>query len=688
MSGRGDQILSRFPAHFEAARPGKQLRGVTEALAGGLDLLADRLAATRRAHRVADAGELRDVMLIAGLHGITRAELAVLDARADMMRALLANLEKTADGPLPDRDKAAYALFDLWGVSGDARLSLFAPAIQPPATPDLGAAAHTMAAAITAMLGYRRSVAAARVRIVNLCRILRQGNGTVAAILMAAANALDFDIDAPRNAAVRAALVARGAAGTLNLAVTDGFFHSADLFRHSSFAVNRLPLVRTVPTLRPQKLVHMNQAIAVSELADQMLLRADQVIPGMNQAGIAPAQPTTQLDLATAEKVAALFNFEVERFARGVATMDATIAVADLSRQLGVPTAEIIGRLGPLGVANATRNSVLPPVTTAIVCRKYGFRLDQRLKPEFEILGIEENPLRRETYPSPDPITGPRKEESFNGHTFDVIRRGFGRELLRVEITGVENRTWGPMIVNRDEGRGVGFFGAVPADRKLVFSEDGKAALDGTDVTASAFSWHGACFADANDPDRHDFTFDSQRSLFAVAVPDGALNSEFTFPHAGKSVEVPGVGVGVTRMAFFIQEAHLSSREGTPEAPVIHAGAPHYAIGFAGGSVFAPALGEPCPPQAEVVLSWLEHEAYALRVIIPSRFKLLEGGGVAITDLVAAALERVRPAGVTLRVEYHDDNWVLGQGTLSAGGIEDPNLMLMGGTMLWPSKTS
>src|SRR5260370_39470607 len=126
----------------------------------------------------------------------------------------------------------------------------------------------------------------------------------------------------------------------------------------------------------------------------------------------------------------------------------------------------------------------------------------------------------------------------------------------------------------------------------------------------------------------------------------------------------------------------------TPKPRGIPAAAPLSATGLAGGWVFAPARGEPCPPQAEVVLSWLEHEACALRVIIPSRFKLLEDGGIAITDLVAAALERVRPAGVTLRVEYHDDNWVLGLGTLSAGGIEDPNLMLMGGTMLWPSKTS
>jgi hypothetical protein len=505
---------------------------------------------------------------------------------------------------------------------------------------------------------------------------------------MAAANALDLDIDAARNTAVRGALVARGAAGTLNTAVTDSFFHNADLFWHSTFVKNRLPLVRTVPSLRPQKLVRMNEMIAVSELADQMLMRSDQVVAKMGDSGIVPARADERLDLTTAERVAALFNFEVERFARAAAIMDAVITVADLSRQVGVPTAEIIGRLASLGVANATRASALPAATVAILCRKYGFRLDQRLEPDSEILGIEENPLRRETSP-PSPSEGtPRYEESFDGHVFDVVRRGFGRELMRAEITGIENRTWGPMIVNRDEGRGVGFFGQVPTSKKLVFSEDGKAVLDGVDVTAFSFSWHGACFADANDPDRHDFTFDSRRALFAIALPVGSLDREFTFPHAGNPVEVPGVGVGVTRMASFLQEAHLSSLEGTPAPPMIHAVTPHYSIGFSDSSVFAPAKGEPYPTQAKIVLSWLEHEAYALRIIIPSRFKLLDRGGVATTDLVGRALERLRPAGVTLRVEYHEDNWVLGQGTVTDGAAEDPNLVLKGGTMLWPSKTN
>jgi hypothetical protein len=85
------------------------------------------------------------------------------------------------------------------------------------------------------------------------------------------------------------------------------------------------------------------------------------------------------------------------------------------------------------------------------------------------------------------------------------------------------------------------------------------------------------------------------------------------------------------------------------------------------------------------VLSWQEHEAYALRVIIPPRFRLLDGGGVTTTDRVAAALERFRPAGVTIRIEYRNDNWVLGKSPVLNQAAADPNLMLKGGTKLSPA---
>jgi hypothetical protein len=689
MSERSKQILSRFPAHFEAARPGKQLVAVTDALASDLDVVAERLAAVRRAHRIGDADELHDVLLLGALHAIGTVQLAVPTARGQAIQKLLAALEQAFDDSA-HRPAAADALFDLWQIAGDARLTLFAPAVEPAAAPDLAAAARALAAAVRNLLDYRRSVAAARTSAMRVCQIHAGGNGTVGTILAAAANALDFDIDTARNAAVRDALVASGATGKLNLAIGDGFFHSADLFWHSTFVRNRSPLLRTVPSLAPKKLVHMNESIAVSELSDQMLMRPADVVAAMAKAGIAPARPDADINIATAETVAGLFGFAVERFPRGAATMDATITVADLARQIGVATGAIVVRLAALGIPDAARDTRLAPETAVEVARKYGFRLDQRLGPESELLGIEENPLRRETFGD---------EKCFDGHCFDVVRRGFGRETLRAEIAGVENRTWGPMVVNRDEGRGWGFFGNVPAGKTLILKEDGKAALvtkdgdallDNIDVTNLAFSWHGACFADAGKPGRSDFTFDGSDALFATATPEGALDREFVFPHAGNPIGVPGIGVGVTRMAFFIQEAHLSSREGTPASPAIGAVTPHYAIGFADQSVFAPPPPDKdtYPVQADVTLSWLEHEAYVVRVIIPSRFRLIEHDGQATTDLVAAALERFRPAGVTIHVAYHEENWVLGQGTVLAQDSQNPNVLLMDGTKLWSATSS
>jgi hypothetical protein len=679
MSARTAQILSRFPAHLEPARPGKQLVAVTDALAGALDQVADRIAAIRRAHRLADADELRDLMLLAGIHGISDQELGIVTVRGNVMSALAANLTQAADGAAANRDQAANAILDLWGIEGDSRLALFAPAATPSATPDLAAASHALIQAVHAMLGYRSLTDAVRTSIRNICVIGAQSGPTVGGILRAAANALDLDIDSTRNASVRASLIQSGAAGTLNLAVTDGFFHSSDLFWHSTFAINRTPLVRSVPSIPPPQLALMSDTITVAELAAQMHAIPDQVVQQMAVAGITPARQDASLDLATAEKVAVLFQYAVERMQRGVVTMEAAITVTDLSRQIGVTAGEIVARLAPIGIANATRDTALPPDTAVLIARKYGFSLRQRLRPQFELLGIEENPLRRESYP----YDGTSQEECFNGYLFKVLRRGFGRELVRAEITGVENRTWGPMLVNRDEGRGVGFFGQVPAGKKLTLSEDGKAILDGTALTTLAFSWRGACFADRSEPGARDFVFDSPRAIFAIAIPDGALDREFSFPHAGNPVEVPGVEVGMTRMAFFVQEAHLSSLDQDPEQ--VRAVTPHYAIGFADESILAPATSETYPTQAELVLSWQEHEAYVLRVIIPPRFRLLDGDGLTITAQVEAALERFRPAGVTIRVEYRNDNWVLGQSPVLDQAAADPNLMLMGGTRLSPS---
>ena len=66
--GRADSILGRFPAHFEALKPGKVLRSAVGALARDLDVQAAELAAIRRSHRLFDADVLSDLLLIAARH--------------------------------------------------------------------------------------------------------------------------------------------------------------------------------------------------------------------------------------------------------------------------------------------------------------------------------------------------------------------------------------------------------------------------------------------------------------------------------------------------------------------------------------------------------------------------------------------------------------------------------------------
>lgn len=703
MSGRAGQILGRFPAHFEASRPGKQLSAVVEAIAGDLDLLSADLAAVRRAHRIGHADMLRDVLLLGGLHGLTRGDLSVLFTRVAHGADLAQKLEQAIGRSSEDRNRWAEGLFDLWGIDMPRpRLPLFAPVHDPEETPDLDAAARALVARARGGIGYRQLVEAARRRVVRVCQIHAGGNGTVRALLEGAANALDLEVDTAKNATVKEGLKqsgATGAADALNLDTRDEFFHSQDLFWHSTFVRDRAPLTRTVPSRSPAHFVRMPETIAASELADQMRLAPGEVLARIAELGLTGIRADSSLDLATAERVAGAFGFTVERYTRGAVRMERTIAVAALATQMGIRVEELLARLAALGAPGLDGNSAIQPERAAQVARKYGYQVEQTLPVGTQVLGIEENPLRRETYP---------KEECEHGHLWRVIRRGFGRELLQAGVVGREDKTVGPMVVNRDEGHGVGYFGAVPAGKELVFMEEGRVFLDGGDVTSFAFSWQGACFGHATEPDQHDFALDGpgvppqRRAAFAVATPEGALDREAGFPHAGLSVTVPGIGIGVTRMAFFVQEAHLSSREGTAEAPQIRRVTPHFSIGFADRSVFAavPAEARPTPDThpasdyeyptaADLHLSWLEHEAYALRVIIPRRFALLDGEAPPITQRVAGALERFRPAGVQVRVEYLDDWWLMGKGfLLEDTEPDDPNLTLRGGTVLWPAPTN
>jgi hypothetical protein len=541
MSGRPAQILSRFPAHMEAGRPGKQLFAVVESLSLDQDALAQQLADVRRAHRLGHCDTLVDLLLIAGLHGLTRADLAVLFARADQVRALVAKLLAA-----PGND-AAEPIFDLMATDAPKpRLALYGAGAAD--------ASKALAAAAQATVSYRGVLEAARARVSTICRIHASGNGTVRALLEAAANALDLELDLAKNSVVKQAIADSGQEHGLNLGISDDLFHSDDRFRHASFVLDR-----------------------------------------MQPAPLPPAAPG--------------------------------------------------GKPRPLPYAP-------------------------------EAVAMEENPKRRETR-----AVGPKA----HAEPFTIIRRGFGHELLRADLKGIGTHTQHPMLVNRDQGHGVGLSLAVPDGKVAEFREDGHVTLDGADVTSYAYSWRGACFADAGTPSARDFVFAGDgaaryRATFAVATPTGALDRGFNFPHAGQPIEAPDVRVGITRLVLFVRQAHLSSLDGPQDVRWV---VPRPFVAFADAAVFAG--GDTSVKAADITLSWMENEGYAVRIVIPARFAALDEHGFSAKEQVAAALQRFRPAGVVVRVEYEDDRWVLGTGVVDVPAVDNPIDRLLGGTVLWPT---
>ena len=445
--------------------------------------------------------------------------------------------------------------------------------------------------------------------------------------------------------------------------------------------------------------IPIGASVVVDDLARLMAATPEDVLKNIAALDFGPATLETTLSFDQARQLAEHMGFEA--VTERVVEMEQTITVADLAVRIGQRGQSVLKDLEVLGVAAVDASSLVDPDAAAQVARKYFYGVQQTLAVKDELLGLEENPVRE--YPPPDQeaeLMGSRGRK--HAQLFHVLRRGFGHTRLRIHVGGRDNLTVGPMVVNRDEGHGVGFAGSVPAGKTLVVNEDGHALLDGTDATGFAYAWKGACFADADDHPLHphDSVFDgagvdpSRRAVFAVATPDGALDPGFSFPHTAPSIPVPGIGVGVTRFGFFVQEAHFSFRDDTTDPPAISAISPRPKTGFADASVFADtsvsvgpggeiaADGEG-PERADVWLSWLDHEAYAVRVLLPSRFALLDGPGPTTAERVKGALDRFRPVGVQLYVEYLDDRWILGQSAVSEADAADPILALQGGTVLW-----
>ncbi|MFT5542073.1 MAG: hypothetical protein ACI97K_001778 [Glaciecola sp.] len=319
----------------------------------------------------------------------------------------------------------------------------------------------------------------------------------------------------------------------------------------------------------------------------------------------------------------------------------------------------------------------------------------QKIVPKTEYMGIEENPR----------VIAQRGHKQRNhAELFHYLRKGFDDAVLEIRVKGNTKRTISPMVVNRDLGHGVGFFGLVPEGQELVFTQGGRVTLDGNDVTSRAYAWQGACFAqyDAQllesdvsvSTDRNDFVFADAsasdddgiaKSRFAEVTPINALDRDALLPHAGASLPMPSIGVGKTRFAFFVQHGYFSAKIAgtTPPLPTvfdsdvfastplpvgehIELTTPRFSVGFADASVFATrGKNAELTPCGSVQLGWLERQAYKVKLLIPNRFRIFDSSnGDQIRDLVKKGIKRFRPAGVDIEVDFIEPFWLLSEAVL------------------------
>lgn len=178
-AARTQTILDRFPAHLQAADPGKLFLDVVDALAVELDVKSSQLSRTRRAHALGDAEETADLLLLAALHGLRGDDFAVLGVRlaaVDAMRRAL------------PADDAVAKLPDLLGLTTDA----FPPF--PSEGAGTGPARARLVAALRELVSYRSELELLRHSAATAIALHRDGNATVATLLGAGAAALALEI--------------------------------------------------------------------------------------------------------------------------------------------------------------------------------------------------------------------------------------------------------------------------------------------------------------------------------------------------------------------------------------------------------------------------------------------------------------------------------------------------------------
>jgi hypothetical protein len=258
------------------------------------------------------------------------------------------------------------------------------------------------------------------------------------------------------------------------------------------------------------------------------------------------------------------------------------------------------------------------------------------------LLYIHENPIvEKET----------ESAEARQRQRFPVHRGGFFHGRADLRVVGFRNRTVKPMAINLTTREGYGYRGVLADGQELTFSRDGHAYLDGEDVTAQCYRIRDGFF---DEPAKARFQDGDPGEGFAIVDPAGAADRNQPGSAVTGLPELPAPRQlhGDNTLRFNVEEGAFDASR-FDEA----------VFKLPGNPAELAAL----PPSGKFQVLWREHQAFTVRVLLPPDLKSWEAAflsGGSLPQHVARGLDRFRPAGVRLEVDFWNDDWVLGESLL------------------------
>ncbi len=304
-------------------------------------------------------------------------------------------------------------------------------------------------------------------------------------------------------------------------------------------------------------------------------------------------------------------------------------------------------------------------------------------------LAIEENPIKKTTT---EPV------ELTHGAKYKVLRNGFDPVQVQVSITGIEDRTFFPMIVDIDKGHGLYYADSIEDGQTITFTADGRVLLDGAEVDNKAFSFTGAVFAEdtgINEASPLEFAFcnehgtspHGQCGVFVKTVPvENGFSAEM--PHTGGLSPAVTLAIGATNLQFFVRVAHFGVKNSSltiEDLPAVES----YSAGLFDTSVFAKdKTGAGADEPAAIIgFEWQEREAFKAIVWLPSRFEIYDRQRAenepSLAERLASLLDRHRAAGISLEVKYASDLWELPNGYITDLDSPESYKSIIAGSRLW-----